>query len=538
MRGSRRTALVLTVLLVVTPLSATLAPRAAGGEQHWIGVRVRGGEHQLFDRRTGDRFQPRGANLLMKVPEGDHVASGLFRPRDWDARAVERELAAMESLGYDTVRVFVDLCNVDCISTPGGSIRDAYAANVAAFLRIAKRHGIVVLLASVDVPDRGYSDRLPCCDPFGGYRNSLWLAPEGHDLLEEYWTELVQALIDHHAPLEVVLAYELQQEFFVLADVEPLSLDSGQVTTADGETYDLSDPAAHDAMVVSNVRRAVRRVGSAIRGLDRGSLITMGFFPQQPDDARLVYSEDLIERSALDLLDLHLYPGPTADLATPVEAIGLTDTVRKPVIMGEFGAFDFWFPFPRIGAYALARWQSASCAYGFDGWLVWLWARTDDEVFGARQGGDAIAELLSPDERPNPCRAGGVPRNVAPDGSATAAASLPGESPADAIDGDPDTQWSAGAEAPQHLEVDLGSDRKVREIHLLAAQFPDGETHHRLLLAGQDGVFEVVKVFEGPTADGDLLVFHPAEPVDARYIRVETVSSPSWVAWREIAVYA
>ncbi len=43
--------------------------------------------------------------------------------------------------------------------------------------------------------------------------------------------------------------------------------------------------------------------------------------------------------------------------------------------------------------------------------------------------------------------------------------------------------------------------------------------------------------FAGPTADGDVLEVSPPEPwTGLQYIRVETIESPSWVAWREIEV--
>jgi hypothetical protein len=402
---------------------------------------------------------------------------------------------------------------------------------------MARDRGLVVMLASVDVPDLGYSDRLPCCSPFGGYRNSLWLASEGHDLLVEYWTEVVEALKREGAPLDVVI-YEIQQEQWVQGDVEPLSLDSGTVTTADGETYDMASPADRTTMVESNVRLGAERVRRAIRGLDSGALVTMGAFPQPPGDTYLVPSLALLESSTLDLVDLHLYPGIGSDQGDQVDAIGLSGLVDKPLVMGELGAFRFAYANPRVGAYALAHFQADSCAWGFEGWLVWLWAKVDDEVFGAREGGGAIANILSPQERPDPCSAQGVPTNVAPLGTATASASLPDEPPGNAIDGSVATQWGAGGSPPQWIEIDLGTVRTIQEIDLLVGQFPEGDTHHRLLLAGADGVFALVAEFQGFTAQGDALSFVPAAPVDARFVRVETVSSPSWVAWPEIHVYA
>jgi hypothetical protein len=405
MMVARRSSLVVAFVVASTLLASVAAPNASGmGERpHRIGVRERNGALELVDRRTGGSFVPRGANLLMLVPEGDHVVSGLFRPRDWNAAAVDRELGRMEALGYTTVRVFIDLCNVDCIATNRASIRPAYARNIARFLRFAKSHGLVVLLASNDLPDRGYGIQLPCCDPFGGYRNSLWLTAKGHALLRGYWVDVIRALKREDAPLGAVFAYEIQQEQFLLRDVAPLSFDSGMVTTADGRTYDMSDDAQKDAMIASNTRLAVRKARSAIRRVDPGALVTMGFFAGFPEDVRVVPSRAILHRSALDLYDLHLYPAVGHDLQTLVDTLGFTDAVTKPVVMGEFGAFRFAYPDAQVGSAALVHWQADSCAFGFDGWMVWLWARTDDEVFGAREGQDAIARALSPAQRPDPC---------------------------------------------------------------------------------------------------------------------------------------
>ena len=126
------------LLLGTLAVSQSTAPAAPGpadapapSNRHWIGVRDVGDGFELFDRRTGALFVPRGANLLMKVREGSGVASGLFRPGDWKPKQIRRELSQMADRGYNTVRVFIDLCRADCISAKKGSIRPAYAKNVA-----------------------------------------------------------------------------------------------------------------------------------------------------------------------------------------------------------------------------------------------------------------------------------------------------------------------------------------------------------------------------------------------------------------------
>jgi hypothetical protein len=370
---------------------------------HRIEIRPRDGRLELIDRLTGEVFVPRGANLLMLVPEGNHVASGLFRPHDWNPRAVERELGRMQQLGYNTVRVFIDACRVDCISTYHGTIRPSYVRNIARFLRIARSHDIVVMLASGNLPYRGYEPQIPCCDPFGGARNSLWLTSKGQAVFREYWVDVMRELKRQHAPLGDVFAYELQQEQFLEGDYPPLSFDSGTVTTADGQRYDMADPAQRQTMIDSNTRLGARKVSSAIRRLDPGALVTMGFFAGFPDDTRLVPSKAMLQRSALDLYDLHLYPGIGHDMPTLVDTLGLTDAVNKPVIMGEFGAILWAYPDPAAGGGALVDWQAESCSFGFDGWLIWIWARKDDVVYGARQAHDTIARALSPSRHPDPC---------------------------------------------------------------------------------------------------------------------------------------
>jgi hypothetical protein len=106
------------------------------------------------------------------------------------------------------------------------------------------------------------------------------------------------------------------------------------------------------------------------------------------------------------------------------------------------------------------------------------------------------------------------------------------------VDEDPATQWGAGASPVQWIEVDLQGTFTVMEIRLLAAQWPEGVTHHRLQVrASASGEFQTVHEFMGSTRDGDWLVFKPDSALqNVGQIRIQTVSSPSWVAWKEIQV--
>jgi hypothetical protein len=72
---------------------------------------------------------------------------------------------------------------------------------------------------------------------------------------------------------------------------------------------------------------------------------------------------------------------------------------------------------------------------------------------------------------------------------------------------------------------------------LVVEQFPSGFTRHQLLAAadGQNLNPGLLHEFTGNTSGLQTLAFDfDISNRDFRYIRVATVQSPSWVAWREI----
>jgi len=128
--------------------------------------------------------------------------------------------------------------------------------------------------------------------------------------------------------------------------------------------------------------------------------------------------------------------------------------------------------------------------------------------------------------------------NLAAGAAARASASLAGSGPEKAIDGDTDTNaWNAGSGPPQWIEVDLGGPATIEAIRLVVAQYPNGATRHRIIGAKPSGKASVLKEIAGTTKDGDVLAVTPATPwTGLQIIRVETLKSPSWVAWREIEI--
>jgi WD40-like Beta Propeller Repeat/RTX calcium-binding nonapeptide repeat (4 copies)/F5/8 type C domain len=130
------------------------------------------------------------------------------------------------------------------------------------------------------------------------------------------------------------------------------------------------------------------------------------------------------------------------------------------------------------------------------------------------------------------------PTNLARGRPVTTSWTLPDRPAARIDDGRNNFIWGSYY-APQWVEIDLGSPQTVARIALVAAQTPNGSTDHVIL--GRAYMFDRWRglgELRGDTRDGQLLQVVPTRPWrNIRYVRVETKSSPSWVAWREIAVF-
>jgi hypothetical protein len=105
-----------------------------------------------------------------------------------------------------------------------------------------------------------------------------------------------------------------------------------------------------------------------------------------------------------------------------------------------------------------------------------------------------------------------------------------------ATDGDLKTQWSSGGPAPQWVQFDVGSDTSVSKVRLNVSQTPAGETVHEVYGGATPDQMKLLGKLEGGTQDNQWLELNfPAS--NFRYLKIVTVKSPSWIAWREIEIY-
>jgi hypothetical protein len=119
----------------------------------------------------------------------------------------------------------------------------------------------------------------------------------------------------------------------------------------------------------------------------------------------------------------------------------------------------------------------------------------------------------------------------------SASITAPNSKPFAVMDGDIDTIWNSGADPVQWIQIDLGRITSVSAIRLVVSQFPEGETVHQIWVGSKTLNPTLLHEFKGVTRDRDTLEFKPNAPLgDIRIVRIVTVKSPSWVAWREINI--
>ena len=134
---------------------------------------------------------------------------------------------------------------------------------------------------------------------------------------------------------------------------------------------------------------------------------------------------------------------------------------------------------------------------------------------------------------------GGLLREATPGGIVLTASSESSYGQlANAADGVVDNMWNSGGYPPAWIELDLGRNTRLTGIRLLPSQLPNvADTLHRVY-GRKDGSRTEVLLAElkGTTRDNTWIDVAFEQRQHIRYVRVATLASPSWVAWREILV--
>jgi hypothetical protein len=533
--------------------SITLGPPPV----HRIGVRLVDGVGTFYDTTTGERFTPRGMNYNRWTTDfGAGIADDVLTVDHYDPDTVATDFAAMAAMGFNTVRILIDTCHPSsgCSGTgpTGTRVNQGYLDNLADFLRLAGDHRLVVLVASNTLPDDSWwlheTARLQN-EQFESANNEF-LNPEAVPVYVDYWRQIVRGLADRGATAHI-LGYELRQEHHFHANFAPLSLTAGLVTTANGNTYDMASDEEKDRMVDEGLVYWADLLRAEIRAIDPTGLVTVGFFTPNapnpvmpPDDLRLVRTSHFLRNSTMDFVDLHHYPGNGVDDTHIWENFDVAGAESMPIVLGEFGAIRNWWPDAAAGAAAVMALEVEACRVGFDGFIVWAWrGDLSTDIYWASDGAAEIGQVVAPMNRPDPCQYGEfefIRFNVARDAVATASSELPGFEADRVVDGRPE-HWNAAGRAPQWVEIVLPTPATLDRVELWVAQDPPGPSVHRVWTQAEGGELQPVYTFEGVTAEGDVLVYEPNEPIESVVrVMVETTALGGDLApaWHEISLYS
>jgi hypothetical protein len=520
---------------------------------HGIGVRAAVGGAELYNVSSGTRFVSRGATYArLGIPAGESSTQDVtFNVGSYDAAAANQALQELAGYGYNTVRILLNgACATGCLGDPATAddLSDGYVANVVDFLGKASANGVQVVVVVDAVPaGTAYAAQVStaCCAQFAG-ANLDFLTTGGVDGNVAFWTAFVQRLTAQEQLRETILSYELRRQAHYRSDEAPLSLSSGTVVTANGGSYDLAIAAERQALMDENLVNWADSVRAAIRAVDPTALVSLGFiWPQAPNparsgDPRVSRLRYALDNSALDFVSPRVYPGLELTLAQYVANYELPAVTAKPVLMAELGAPTAAYTTAAAAAEALQTWQAQSCAFGFDGWVLWTWDTVGElsgepAVWNAQAAGGLLERALAPSIRTDPCAS----PNVALGKSAVASAAGVGTPPVDAVDGLIDTLWNAGGPPGGWIEIDLGSVYDLAMLRLVVAQTPSGRAVHKIWGKATSGAsYGELYELDATTADGQVVEIVPGTPwTGVRYLRIETLWGPSWPAWREIQVF-
>jgi Cellulase (glycosyl hydrolase family 5) len=406
------------VFLAVLALIAVVATRfgSPAGSVRYRGtheIAVRG--RQLVDRRTGLPFVARGWNYVrlgaQMTPAGRIVYHSTFNLGRYEPARAERALRLMHTSGYDVVRVFLDAaCFRACLVDPQtGELSPAYVSNVADFLRRAAAANVEVMLTIDYPPDRGRYGELLQAEAGSQTDgvNRFYLTPGGIRASAAFWSDLVSALARRDAPLRDVVGYELLNEVTFANRRRPLTLRAGTFTSPAGRRYRLASTAERTRLLADGLVYWLDTVRRAIRDVDPTALVGVGF--AQPLEQRSIgpsLVRAVLERSQADFVDVHAYSSLGLPWRVYAAQAGFAAS-RKPLLMGELGAFRATYPTVADAEWALRSRIEESCGYGFSGWLAWSWdTRDQPELWNATSAGGALERALAPAAWPSPCSHG------------------------------------------------------------------------------------------------------------------------------------
>ena len=426
----------------------------AGPEAEFVRVAP---DHWGFETTVSKTpFVPFGANFVLS----EKRYLNLFGPGVYDRDRFERVLAALEGLGFNTVKVFLPIRQVLPDPQVPGKVRIApgYLDNLEDFVRLAGRHHIRVV---VSLACWGGSDLKWWHDGGEYFGRHPWQADSGIDSLDvlcRFWTQLCERLRDN--PIVFSYTPAVEWEFpagnltWIPADKQQGCLESApglfywraflqaryhssisELNRAYGTAYDdfpavpvvdftydsklkrYADPEAK-ILDYQNFRewasrRYFRPQIAAIRAADRQHMVTISNHSRRviglwEGAARYFCGFEVPEQSDLvDYLTTHdnqsqsrLKPGQTVEDVVHsliLQARFCNAFARKPLVIEEF---TFAAPDPNHVSDCQARMVLGTIGHA-SGWMNWYIQFPHEPDQADTPAGDHSA-ILDDDLRPTP----------------------------------------------------------------------------------------------------------------------------------------
>lgn len=386
-------------------------------------------EGRFVEKVSGRPFVPRGFNYIRLIPvnhpKGPRPTHGTFAPSHYDAKKVEAMFADLRQNGFNVVRVFIHHGYKEGIAGSKDSLElsPAYLANFIDFLKRGRRHGVYVIPALGWLPQsKGYLDLIGEKPKDIQGKNLYYLHRGFINAKAKYMADFARAIQKHDPDLlTTIFAYELENETHLVATQAPFSLTEGTCTPADGKTYDLTSAQELQKMADENVNLWADACVDAVHAVDPEVMVSTNVFTFRavhrtgPGKLRTDQSEDerfparplALTRTKLDYLDIHFYPMDDKTLDRDLKSIEFDEFKKAcdekgiPLIMGEYGAFNFAYKTLDEAVVAMEKHLTRVRDLGFVGDIYWTYdCDEQDRLWNAKSGEGQIFKMLASMNRP------------------------------------------------------------------------------------------------------------------------------------------
>ncbi len=370
-----------------------------------------------FFVQNGNTFIPKGVNyvgLLLNdhaTFEPDHfdgIIDGYYDPL-----TTETVMKTLKRKGYNLIRVFLKTGdrNENIWGMSGNpeayspELWAPYMDNVVDLVRCARKYGIYVMPTFAD-NERMANAYWSRPEKFGSasYQQILF-SENAVEAKKEYISKFLNYIIkqpDGKELVKALFAMTLQNEFHFDWNTPPFAPIDGSYAFAYhflGKDYDMSVAASRRELALAATANYYREMKEAVKGILPDLLVgegtftlaavgkdvhsAEGLFPMDGiPDPRIPLSGLEYLKMDIDFLDFHIYkwgvPGDGYAAFSHSVSNMLLDTreakeirKRKPVILGEFGAFKADHTTLDEAEQFVISLRDAAMGNGFQGWCYW-----------------------------------------------------------------------------------------------------------------------------------------------------------------------